>query len=134
MKCLPSLIAWLLALNILGCKRGEDTSYNGATTNAPTIGIGPLRTSLNVWYVEDDGFGHNGYACVYGSVSVAHPGGKGLFQSIDALGSEIHSGKHTGMIIESEYRGRVPRSWRIRNLTESELRFLRSEVDKHEAK
>src|SRR5881396_639762 len=105
MKYITLLVLWFSSLYFLGCERRTETPYFVAITNAPEIEIGPSNTVLNAWYVEDDGFGHRGYACVYGSLSLPHPGGKGLFQSIEALRNEIHLSGHSGMIIESEFRG-----------------------------
>ena len=115
---------------LLGCERSTETRHLEAITNAPRIGITPHRTVstvLNVWYVESDGAGHTGYACIHSILDVPRPGGDGLFQSLEALRNEIHSSGSSGMSIESEYRGIVPNKWKIRNLTEAELRFLRAE-------
>ena len=112
---------------LLGCERSAETPHLEAITNAPRIAIGPHDTILNVWYVEGDGVGHTGYACVYSSLSVPNPGGKGLFQSLEALRNEIHLNGFSGMSIVSKYQGIVPNKWKIRDLTEAELRFLRAE-------
>ena len=100
-----------------------------ATTNAPAIHIG-IRDARNpadllVWYVETDGAGHSGYACVYSTLGVPNPGGKGLFQSLEALRDAIHSDQHSGMLVETGFRGVVPSGWRIRKLIEPEMITLR---------
>ena len=127
MKHVLGTLVWFSCISILGCKPKTGSVYFEAVTNAPEIATGPeIGSSLNVWFVENDGAGHRGYACAYSSRGISLPGGKGLFQSLEALRNEIRS-NHSRKVIISEYGGHVPKKWQIRNLTVSELNSLRAD-------
>jgi hypothetical protein len=126
MKHVYQWMTALFAFCLLGCTRSANEVHLVAVTNQAAISLGPSRLALNVWCVETDGRGHRGYACSYTSRGVFHPGGNGLFQSLEALRTEIHSSGHSDMWVVSELRSIVPDRWKIRELTPEELSFLRS--------
>jgi hypothetical protein len=132
MKQIPISLVLAFCVFQTGCNSSERSDHVVALTNDPKIQIGMRDAShpasLLVWYVETDGAGHNGYACVYSTLGVPNPGGKGLFRSLKVLQDAIHIDQHSAMPIETGFRGVVPTGWRIRNLSEAELNTLRAKT------
>jgi hypothetical protein len=92
----------------------------------PRVAAFPETTGLVCWYVEDDGSGHHGYACVDDGLSVPRPDGNGLFSCLQDLRSELLRKNLNRLSMIPRYGGRTPAGWKIRALTQAELEFLQA--------
>lgn len=97
-----------------------------ASSGGPSIRFSPVlpASSLMAWYVEDDGQGHAGYACVDGALAFPPPEGGGLFPSLDALAAAIRGADLVHPVILNGFRGVLPEGWKVRALTRTELDTL----------
>ena len=82
---------------------------------------------LCCWFVEDNGWGRSGYVAVDGRRGHQPPEGGGLFGTVHELREAIKRQKVDKAEIVPSFGGRVPENWKIRDLTDDEVRILTSE-------
>ena len=88
---------------------------------------GPNTTGLCCWFIEDNGAGESGYVAVDARRGYQPPEGGGLFQTVYELREGIKRQKAENAQIVPSFGGRVPKGWKIRDLTDDEVRILTSE-------
>lgn len=123
-----SAAAAMLALCLLAGCSNNNTALK-PRHRAPRIALDPASLPMSgtvCWYVEDDGSGHHGYACVENSLSFARPDGGGLFSCIQDLRAELVRANLNRKSMRPSYGGRTPIGWKIRNLSEAEILFLQA--------
>ena len=121
-KRLVDLCAISLAVALVSCMQKSVTDKSRAVI--PHI-VGDGNTPvLCCWFVENNGIGGSGYAAVDGRLGAVPPAGGGLFTTVEELRLAIKKQKIQSANIEPSYSGVVPEGWKIRSLTEDELRSL----------
>jgi hypothetical protein len=88
----------------------------------------PNTSILCCWFVEDNGAGESGYVGVSGLRGYIPAGGGGLFQTVYELREGLKRQKLERAKIVPLFDGEVPKGWKIRGLTDDEVRILTSET------
>jgi len=99
----------------------------------PRLLAGADTDVLICWFVESDGQAHHGYAAQDARLDSISPQGGGLFPTREdfqaALGKlqveRLAAGRPRTTLESVEYPGNVPKGWKIRSLTATELKQLR---------
>ena len=104
-----------------GCAHDIEQSKDG-----PQV-IGNEQTTLLIcWFVEDNGAGKRGYAVIDGLAGYQPADGGGLFSTISSLQKDLRTQRIRPENIMPQFGGKIPRGWKIRNLTPEKLRILES--------
>ena len=121
------MTTYIAAITISVAVAASTVSGDSKRFQEPRIYAAPDASLLVCYMVVHDLHENSGYVCIDGRVSnPLPPAGDKFFPSVADLRSAILEGGFWRATIIPNWEGATPKGWKIRDLTEGELKALRT--------